>query len=687
MPTYRNYASKTLTDDTLKKLLKKEIFEQFCQVQYGAPMSLDVADEIARAMKCWAVKQGATHFTHWFQPLNGASAQKQECIFPLHGEIDGFCGKNLIKGEPDASSFPSGGLRSSFEARGYTVWDCTSPAFVKDGTLYIPTAFCSFTGEALDEKTPLLRSIDAINRQGLRLLKVFGINAKKIDVNVGIEQEYFLIDKVMFSKRKDLLYTGRTLVGAKPPKGQTMQTHYLGAVSQRAQAFMKDLDFALWQIGIPSKTRHMEASPRQYEFAPSFAPVNIACDQNQMAMETMKIIAQKHGFACVLHEKPFEYVNGSGKHNNWSLSADGHNLFECGTNPQNDALFLLALCSVISGADKHQDLLRISCANASNDLRLGGNEAPSCIISVYLGNEINGILQAIADGRSYSKRAKCAIDVGVKTLPKIPADNADRNRTSPLAFTGNKFEFRMGGASQNASFINTVLNTVVAEQFELYANLLEVAYDKNACVCDIVKECMRKHSRILFDGNNYSQKWAREANDKGLLNLKSTPCAIEYFLTDKTVKLFERQKVLSKKELASRQNIEFDRYCKSVSIEAETLLEIANTQILPCATNYKLTLAKTVAICASIGEIAAPESKILRALSQMENALLEHVETLQKEITFANEICDVKERAFYCLNNIRESMKSVRTACDACEKTIPSTLWDMPTYEQLFSSI
>ena len=560
------YGSMVFDDRIMSKRLPQNVYREFKRCcALDLPLSRETANVIANEMKEWAVEKGVTHFTHWFQPLTGITAEKHDSfISPTKdgGVLMELSGKELIKGEPDASSFPSGGLRSTFEARGYTAWDPTSYAFIKDGILCIPTAFCSYNGHALDKKTPLLRSMEEISKQGVRLLSILGKKAERINVSVGPEQEYFLVDTALYEKRKDLFYTGRTLFGARPPKGQELSDHYFGAIKPRVVKYMKELDEELWKLGILAKTKHNEVAPGQHEFAPIYTTVNIATDQNQLTMEIMKKVASKHNMTCLLHEKPFAGVNGSGKHNNWSLSTDtGVNLFDPGKSPQDNAQFLLILCAVIAAVDKHQDLLRISVANASNDHRLGANEAPPAIVSMYLGDEITGILQAIADGRTYSRRAKCEVEIGVHVLPKFSMDSADRNRTSPFAFTGNKFEFRMPGSSQSIASVNMILNTIMAEEFAEMADELEKTSDVNQGITAIIKRVMTEHGRIIFNGNNYSKEWEDEAKKRGLLNLKSTPDALPYLTSKENVELFHKMHVLSEAELRSRQEIYVQNYC------------------------------------------------------------------------------------------------------------------------------
>ncbi|MEG2273944.1 MAG: glutamine synthetase III, partial [Clostridia bacterium] len=592
------FGSMVFDDRSMKERLPEETYAEFkiCCAE-DRPLSLETANVIANAMKDWAVEKNVTHFTHWFQPMTGITAEKHDSFITPTKDgsvIMEFSGKELIKGEPDASSFPSGGLRATFEARGYTAWDPTSNAFIKDGILCIPTAFCSYNGEALDKKTPLLRSMEALNTQAVKLLSLFDKNITRVEISVGPEQEYFLIDTKVFEKRKDLFYTGRTLFGAQPPKGQELDDHYFGAIKPRVASFMKELDEELWKLGILAKTKHNEAAPAQHELAPIYTSVNVATDQNQLTMEIMKKVAARHDMVCLLHEKPFEGVNGSGKHNNWSIRTNtGHNIFEPGNSPQDNAQFLLVLSAMIAAVDENQDLLRISVASAGNDHRLGAAEAPPAIVSMFLGDELTGILQAIADGRTYSKRAKCNVEIGVQVLPKFAMDSTDRNRTSPLAFTGNKFEFRMPGSAFSIAGINMVLNTIVADQFEKFAARLQSAEDFNTEIENIIRDVMKVHGKIIFNGNNYAGAWLKEANKRGLLNLPTTIDALPLFNTEKNVALFGNQKVLSSVEIKSRQEILIENYCKLINIEASTTHYMATKYIIPAVMEYKCELAET----------------------------------------------------------------------------------------------
>lgn len=658
---------------------------------HDLPLPLETANIIANAMKDWAVEKGVTHFTHWFQPMTGITAEKHDSfISPSKdgGVIMEFSGKELIKGEPDASSFPSGGLRATFEARGYTAWDPTSHAFIKDGILCIPTAFCSYNGDALDKKTPLLRSMEAVNRQGVRLLRLFGRKTERLDVTVGPEQEYFLVDTAAFEKRKDLFYTGRTLFGARPPKGQELDDHYFGAIKPRVVKYMKELDEELWKLGIFAKTKHNEVAPAQHELASIYTSVNVASDQNQLTMEIMKKVATKHGMTCILHEKPFAGVNGSGKHNNWSLCTNfGHNLFDPGKSPQDNAQFLLMMAAVIAAVDTHQDLLRISVASLGNDHRLGANEAPPAIVSMYLGDELTGILQAIADGRTYSRRAKCEVEIGVHVLPKFAMDTADRNRTSPFAFTGNKFEFRMPGSAQSIAGINVVLNTIMAEQFEKFADELEKASDLNACITDIIKRVMKEHSRIIFNGNNYSDEWVHEAEHRGLLNLRTTMDALPLFTQDKNIKLFTSQHVFSEIEMRSRQEILIENYCKLLNIEAMTMLDIANMEIIPAVIDYKKNVAKTALNSISAGIAAQAEVDIANKLETLIITARDKVAVLRDVLDKAHTLGEnIDGGRFFC-NEVIPAMADLRAVCDEMEMNTAKAYWPMPSYGDLLFSV
>lgn len=686
------YGSMVFDDRVMSKRLPQNVYREFKRCcALDLPLSRETANVIANEMKEWAVEKGVTHFTHWFQPLTGITAEKHDSfISPTKdgGVLMELSGKELIKGEPDASSFPSGGLRSTFEARGYTAWDPTSYAFIKDGILCIPTAFCSYNGHALDKKTPLLRSMEEISKQGVRLLSLLGKKAERINVSVGPEQEYFLVDTALYEKRKDLFYTGRTLFGARPPKGQELSDHYFGAIKPRVVKYMKELDEELWKLGILAKTKHNEVAPGQHEFAPIYTTVNIATDQNQLTMEIMKKVASKHNMTCLLHEKPFAGVNGSGKHNNWSLSTDtGVNLFDPGKSPQDNAQFLLILCAVIAAVDKHQDLLRISVANASNDHRLGANEAPPAIVSMYLGDEITGILQAIADGRTYSRRAKCEVEIGVHVLPKFSMDSADRNRTSPFAFTGNKFEFRMPGSSQSIASVNMILNTIMAEEFAEMADELEKASDVNQGITAIIKRVMTEHGRIIFNGNNYSKEWENEAKKRGLLNLKSTPDALPYLTSKENVELFHKMHVLSEAELRSRQEIYVQNYCKLLNIEAMTTLDMATMDIIPAVIKYKGDVAKSANESLALGVEADEEKEIVKTLAALLAKAKKDVERLRLALKTAHEKGENIEGAKCYHDDVLSAMDALRATCDEMELNTAKEYWPLPSYGDLLFSI
>ncbi len=686
------YGNMVFDDRAMAQKLPKETYRELKKCcEQDLPLSLDTATIIASAMKDWAIEKGVTHFTHWFQPMTGITAEKHDSfITPSKngGVIMEFSGKELIKGEPDASSFPSGGLRATFEARGYTAWDPTSYAFIKDGVLCIPTAFCSYTGEALDKKTPLLRSMEAINKQGVRLLHLFGRKTEHLSAVVGPEQEYFLVDTSLFEKRRDLIYTGRTLFGARPPKGQELDDHYFGAIKPRVVKYMKELDEELWKLGILAKTKHNEVAPAQHEFAPIFTTANVSCDQNQLTMETMKKVAAKHGMTCLLHEKPFESVSGSGKHNNWSLMTNfGHNLFEPGKSPQDNAQFLLMLSAVIAAVDKHQDLLRISVASAANDHRLGASEAPPAIISIYLGDELTGVLQAIADKRTYSHRAKCEVEIGVHVLPKFAQDSADRNRTSPLAFTGNKFEFRMPGSNQSIADVNTALNTIVADEFELISNELEGADDFNKAITEIIRRTMHEHGRIIFNGNNYSAEWVEEAQRRGLLNLPTSMDAFVHLTDKKNIELFTRQGVLDEAELRAREEIYIENYCKIVNIEAMTMVDMASQDILPSVLTFKNSLMQSVATAKEIGADCNVERDMLNKLTTNLNLAYNSLQTLKDDLASAHTMGVEIEGGNYYRDTIIQDMRALRIWCDTLELLTPKSCWRLPSYGDLLFSV
>ena len=686
------YGSMVFDDRVMSKRLPKETYRELKKCcANDLPLSLDVANIIANEMKEWAIEKGVTHFTHWFQPMTGITAEKHDSfITPTKSGdvIMELSGKELIKGEPDASSFPNGGLRSTFEARGYTAWDPTSNAFIKDGILCIPTAFCSYNGDALDKKTPLLRSMEAVNKQGVRLLRLFGRKTERLNVTVGSEQEYFLIDTSIFEKRKDLFYTGRTLFGARPPKGQELDDHYFGAIKPRVVKYMKELDEELWKLGILAKTKHNEVAPAQHEFAPIFTTVNVASDQNQLTMEIMKKVASKHGMTCLLHEKPFDGVNGSGKHNNWSLCTNfGHNLFEPGSSPEDNAQFLLILAGVIAAVDKHQDLLRIAVASAGNDHRLGAHEAPPAIVSMYLGDELTGILQAIADGRTFSRRAKCEVKLGVHVLPKFAMDSSDRNRTSPFAFTGNKFEFRMPGSAQSITGVNVILNTIIAAQFEEFADELEKAEDLSAGISKIIKRVMDEHGRIIFNGNNYSDEWVEEAKRRGLLNLKSTVDALPYLTSEKNIKLFASQNVFTERELRSREEVYTESYCRLINIEAMTMLDMTTMEVLPAVLKYKGELAKTAKNSIAIGVDAQAETDVAKTLATLVNQATTEVNKLKEALQKAHSFGITIDSARCYRDEVVPAMEALRKVCDELELNTAKSYWPFPSYGDILFSV
>ena len=686
------FGSMVFNEQVMSERLPKNTYKEFKDCcAHDRPLPLETANVIANAMKDWAVEKGVTHFTHWFQPMTGLSAEKHDSFIsptPDGGVIMEFGGKELIKGEPDASSFPSGGLRATFEARGYTAWDPTSYAFIKDNTLCIPTAFCSYNGQALDKKTPLLRSMEAVSREGVALLRLFGRKTEKLYSAVGPEQEYFLIDSKSFEKRRDLMYTGRTLFGAKPPKGQELEDHYFGAIKPRVAAFMKDLDEELWKLGVLAKTKHNEVAPAQHELAPIYTTVNVATDQNQLTMETMRKVAAKHGMTCLLHEKPFAGVNGSGKHNNWSLVTNfGHNIFEPGKSPSDNAQFLLIVSLMIAAVDKHQDLLRISAASAGNDHRLGANEAPPAIVSMYLGDELTGILQAIADGRTYSKRAACEVEIGVHVLPKFAMDSTDRNRTSPLAFTGNKFEFRMLGSAFSIADTNTVLNTIRADEFRAAAAELAEADDFNACIRDIIKRIMNEHGRIVFNGNNYSAEWVEEAKRRGLLNLPTTVDCLELLDSPENIALFERNGVFTEEEIRSRKDILIENYSKQIAIEANTMLDMAEKDVLPAVTTYERELADTVGALAAAGVTKAPQKDTLKLLNALYADAAKAIASLKAAIEKGKKAESWMEYGRICRDEIIPAMNALRAAADEMEIHTAKKYWPFPTYGDLLFSV
>ena len=688
------FGKRVFNDRVMKERLpEKDYIAVRRAIEFGEPLTHETAKVVASAMKDWAIENGATHFTHWFQPMTGITAEKHDSfIEPTAGGdvIMKFSEKSLVKGESDASSFPSGGLRATFEARGYTAWDPTSYAFVKDNSLYIPTAFCSFGGEALDKKTPLLRSMTALSKQALRVLRLFGDNEfKNVIPTVGAEQEYFLIDKKVYEKRLDLIHCGRTLFGARPSKGQELEDHYYGAIKARVSAFMKDVDEELWKLGVYAKTKHNEVAPAQHELACVFTSANLACDHNQLTMEIMKSVANKHDLVCLLHEKPFESVSGSGKHNNWSLSTDkGENLLEPGKNPQDNARFLIFLMAVVKAVDEYQDLLRISVATAGNDHRLGASEAPPAIISIYLGEEIESILKAIESGKSYSAKEKSVLKIGISTLPPIPKDSTDRNRTSPFAFTGNKFEFRMVGASANIACPNFILNTIVADILGEFADKLEGAKDFNTALNALLKETITKHGRIIFSGNNYSTEWEKEAEKRGLLNLKSTVDALPHYVDAKNVALFEKHGVLSESEMHSRMEILLENYANIVHIEALTSLDMARKEIIPAVIKYQSFIFEELKEKKKYSGLSCSlEEGILKKLSSLCDKFNEVLNTLCKDLEEYNGELPAYERAVYCRDKFVVDMASLRKYADEMELIMGKDFNPYPTYEDILYSV
>ena len=683
-------------ETTMKARLPKETFKQLMKtIQGGEKLDPSVATVVANAMKDWAVEKGATHFTHWFQPLTGITAEKHDSFITPTSDgkiIMEFSGKELVQGEPDASSFPSGGLRATFEARGYTAWDPTSYAFIKDGTLCIPTAFCSYTGEALDKKTPLLRSMQAINKQALRVLHLFGNeDVTSVKTTVGPEQEYFLVDKSVYDKREDLIFTGRTLFGAKSPKGQELEDHYFGMIKPRVQAFMKDLNNELWKLGILAKTEHNEVAPAQHELAPIFSTTNIACDHNQLTMEIMRKVAAKHGMVCLLHEKPFAGVNGSGKHNNWSISTNtGKNLLDPGATPASNAQFLLFLCAVIKAVDEYQDLLRISVASAGNDHRLGANEAPPAIVSMFLGDELSEILQCLEEGKPYGIHEKQKMQIGVTVLPEFNKDTTDRNRTSPFAFTGNKFEFRMLGSSESIACANVFLNTAVAEELCQFADELEKSKDFQKDMQALVLKTIKEHKRIIFNGNGYDDAWVKEAEKRGLSNLKSTPEALVHILDEKNKKLLEKHGVYSESEIVSRFEIHNEGYSKVINIEAETMLDMAKKYILPAGSKFAGKLADTIASKKAVCDAAdvTYETEMLTKVSSLTSEIYKKVQQLEKDVRDVKELSgDASKTAFFYREHVFESMNELRISADELETIVPKELWPFPSYGDLLFSV
>ena len=685
VPEY--FGSDVFNESVMKERLPKATYKALKKtIDNGDPLDIEVANIVANAMKDWAVEKGCTHYTHWFQPMTGLTAEKLDSfISPTEDGhvIMEFSGKELVKGEPDASSFPSGGLRATFEARGYTAWDPTSYAFIKEKALCIPTAFCSYNGEALDKKTPLLRSMEAINKSALRILKLFGSDATRVTSNVGPEQEYFLVDREMYAKREDLILAGRSLYGAPAPKGQELEDHYFGTIKTRVQAYMKDLDEQLWKLGIYAKTKHNEVAPAQHELAPIYGTTNIATDHNQLTMEIMKRTARKHGFKCLLHEKPFAGINGSGKHNNWSISTNtGVNLLDPGKTPAENAQFLLFLTAVIKAVNDYQDILRASVASAGNDNRLGANEAPPAIISIFLGDELTGVLDAIVNGVKYEDK-RVEMEIGVDVLPHFPKDTTDRNRTSPFAFTGNKFEFRMPGSKLSVAGPNTVLNTIVADVLDQFADELEKADNFQDALDDLIKRTIKENQNIIFNGNGYSDEWPVEAEKRGLLNLKSTPEAVPAFLAQKNVDVFSKYGVYTEAELQSRVEILLDEYCKTLNIEALTMIDMAKKEILPAAAKYIKDIAKTAELAKSCGAETVFEEETVKEISALVTEMYKALGTLEADVQKVHAIEDTQEMANFFHDTIFADMGALRVPADKIETLVGKEYWPYPTYSDL----
>ena len=690
------FGCKVFDDRVMKANLSAKVYQSLRKtIDEGAKLDIRVANAVAAAMKDWAVDHGATHYTHWFQPLTGVTAEKHDSFIspsPDGGVIMEFSGKELIKGEPDASSFPSGGLRATFEARGYTAWDPTSYAFIKGNTLCIPTAFCSYGGEALDKKTPLLRSMEALNKQAIRILHLFGNDdVKCVRTSVGPEQEYFLITEEMYEQRRDLRFTGRTLFGARPPKGQEMDDHYFGVIKPRVAAYMEELNEELWKLGILAKTEHNEVAPAQHELAPIYTTTNIATDHNQLTMEIMQKVAAKHGLVCLLHEKPFAGVNGSGKHNNWSLTADGGvNLLSPGETPYENAQFLLFLCAVIKAVDDYQDLLRLSVATAGNDHRLGANEAPPAVISIFLGEELNAVLEAIETGTPYAGTEKTQMKLGVDVLPKFNRDTTDRNRTSPFAFTGNKFEFRMLGSSNSIACANIMLNSAVAESLKIYADRLESAENFEDVLHEMIRKTIKDHKRVIFNGNGYDDTWIKEAVEKrGLLNYRTTPDCMPHLLDEKNVRMLTSHKVFSEAELKSRCEIMLENYCKTVRIEANTMIDMAKTEIAPAVSAYVLELANTAAAKKAVDDSVSRsyETELVKKLGRLEDQIAARTDELEEAVIKLQDAEDVAAESYMIRDAVLGKMGELRAACDEAEMITAKKYWPFPTYGDLLFGV
>lgn len=688
------FGSMVFNDATMKERLPKATYKALKKtIDLGEPLDISVANVVANAMKDWAVEKGCTHYTHWFQPMTGVTAEKHDSFIDPVGDgtaIMEFGGKELVKGEPDASSFPSGGIRATFEARGYTAWDPTSPAFIRDTTLYIPTAFCSYTGEALDKKTPLLRSMEVLSNAACRTLKLFGKDVKKVTSTVGPEQEYFLVDKEYFDQRKDLIFTGRTLFGAAAPKGQELDDHYFGALKTRVKDFMADLDVELWKLGITSKTRHNEVAPAQHEVAPIFGTTNIATDHNQLVMETLKKTAEKHGMVCLLHEKPFAGVNGSGKHNNWSMCTnDGENLISPGKNPINNTQFLFILAAIMKGVDEYADLLRISVASAGNDHRLGANEAPPAIVSMFLGDELEAVVKSIVEDKDYATPGKVPMHLGVDVLPEFKKDTTDRNRTSPFAFTGNRFEFRMLGSAVNIACPNIMINTIMAEELNQFCDEIEKADNKDKAIKELIKKTFTDHQRIIFNGDGYSDEWPVEAEKRGLPNYRSLPEALAHFDDRKNIDLFVKNNVHDEVEIKARKVITLEEYAKTINIEALTMLEMAKQDILPAVSSYVKELTDTALAKKALSDAipTSVEEDLVTTLSNDLVSFVEKIDTLSEDVVKGNDIEDAQEKANYYHDVVFAAMNELRAVSDEMETITSSDYWPYPTYDELLFGV
>ena len=688
------FGSMVFNDATMKERLPKATYKALKKtIDLGEPLDISVANVVAKAMKDWAVEKGLTHYTHWFQPMTGVTAEKHDSFIDPVGDgtaIMEFGGKELVKGEPDASSFPSGGIRATFEARGYTAWDPTSPAFIRDTTLYIPTAFCSYTGEALDKKTPLLRSMEVLSNAACRTLKLFGKDVKKVTSTVGPEQEYFLVDKEYFDQRKDLIFTGRTLFGAAAPKGQELDDHYFGALKTRVKDFMADLDVELWKLGITSKTRHNEVAPAQHEVAPIFGTTNIATDHNQLVMETLKKTAEKHGMVCLLHEKPFAGVNGSGKHNNWSMCTnDGENLISPGKNPINNTQFLFILAAIMKGVDEYADLLRISVASAGNDHRLGANEAPPAIVSMFLGDELEAVVKSIVEDKDYATPGKVPMHLGVDVLPEFKKDTTDRNRTSPFAFTGNRFEFRMLGSAVNIACPNIMINTIMAEELNQFCDEIEKADNKDKAIKELIKKTFTDHQRIIFNGDGYSDEWPVEAEKRGLPNYRSLPEALAHFDDQKNIDLFVKNNVHDEVEIKARKVITLEEYAKTINIEALTMLEMAKQDILPAVSSYVKELTDTALAKKALSDAipTSVEEDLVTTLSNDLVSFVEKIDTLSEDVVKGNDIEDAQEKANYYHDVVFAAMNELRAVSDEMETITSADYWPYPTYDELLFGV